>query len=135
MKRPDAEGVSVVDEPVVLLVDDDPHVLSALRRGLRREKVTIQTARNAREALERLAEGTIALVISDYCMPGMSGVELLTMIRSDWPSTKRMLLSGWTDEIPAAELKAADLFGMLSKPWDDMELRTTLRRAVGLAND
>lgn len=127
--------MSVTAPPVVLLVDDDPHVLSALRRALRREKVTIQTARDAREALARLAEGAVALVISDHRMPGMSGVELLTVIRSDWPSTKRVLLSGWTGEIPAAELKAADLFEVLSKPWDDMELRTALRRAVGQAED
>jgi CheY-like chemotaxis protein len=127
--------MSLAAPPVVLLVDDEPHVLSALRRGLRRENVTILTARNAREALERLAEGAVALVISDHRMPGMSGVELLTVIRSDWPSTKRMLLSGWTGEIPAAELRAADLFEVLSKPWDDMELRTALRRAVGQADD
>ena len=127
--------MSVADPPVVLLVDDDPHVLSALRRGLRREKVTVQTAGNAREALQRLAEGAIALVISDYRMPGMSGVELLTRVRSDWPSTKRVLLSGWTAEIPAAELKAADLFEVLAKPWDDAKLRTTIRSAVGHSDD
>ncbi len=118
------------EPPIVLLVDDDPNVLSALRRGLRREKLTIQTAPNAREALERLAEGPIALVISDHRMPGMSGLELLTSIRSDWPSTKRILMSGWTAEIPTAEMKAADLFEVLSKPWDDTELRNAIERAM-----
>jgi DNA-binding NtrC family response regulator len=120
---------------VVLLVDDDPHVLSALRRGLRREHVTIQTARNAREALDRLAEGAIALVISDQRMPGMSGTALLTRIRAGWPSTRRILLSGWTDEIPPTELKAADLYELLPKPWDDTKLRRAIRGAVGLSED
>ncbi len=117
--------------PRVLLVDDDAHVLSALRRGLRREEITIETARDARAALEVLQGGSVDLVISDHRMPGMSGIELLETIRGRWPSTVRILLSGWSAEIPAADLKAAGLFAVLSKPWDDKELRSAIRRAVG----
>ena len=118
--------------PVVLLVDDDANVLSALRRSLRREKITIRIARDAREALERMADEPVDLVISDHRMPGMSGVKLLTAIRSQWPKTARILLSGWTGEIPGEELAAAGLYAVLSKPWDDAALRNAIDAAVGL---
>jgi len=107
-------------------------VLSALRRSLRREKITIQIARDAREALERMGDEPIDLVVSDHRMPGMSGVELLKAVRARWPKTERILLSGWSSEIPTSELKAAGLFEVLSKPWEDAELRSAINRAVGL---
>ncbi len=121
-------------QPVVLLVDDEAHVLSSLRRGLRRGKFTIRTAREGRGALEIMAAHSIDLVISDHRMPGMSGVELLTTIRTRWPQTERILLSGWTEEISPSELKAAGLFEVLSKPWDDGELRRAIRGALALAD-
>lgn len=119
--------------PVVLFVDDEAHVLSALRRGLRREPITIETASSARAALTRLEEGPVALVVSDYKMQGMSGIELLKTIRAKWPETQRILLSGWSSEIPAAELDAAGLHSVVSKPWDDIEIRTMIRSAVRIS--
>jgi CheY-like chemotaxis protein len=115
-----------------LLVDDDPRVLSALRRGLRREAIRIETAGNAREALDLLADDAIDLVISDQKMPGLSGIELLERVRSRWPETQRILLSGWTSEIPQAKLDAAGLFCVIAKPWEDAELRRSIRKAVGI---
>ena len=119
-------------QPVVLLVDDESHVLSALRRSLRREAIKVETAGNAREALAWLAGDSVDLVISDQKMPGMSGIELMKTIRSRWPGTRRILLSGWTSEISKADLNAAGLFCVLAKPWDDAELRQSIRKAVGL---
>lgn len=119
-------------QPVVLLVDDEDHVLSALRRSLRRESIAVETARNGREALERLAENPVDLVISDQKMPGMTGVELLKTIRARWPATQRILLSGWSSEISMIAMDSAGLCCVISKPWDDAELRCSIRKAVGL---
>ena len=119
--------------PRILLVDDEPRVLSALRRGLRREPLEIESAASGEEALELLGARRFALVISDQKMPGMSGVDLLARVRRDWPSTQRVLLSGWSSEIPEHEVGAAGLFAILPKPWDDAEIRDTIRRAVGLS--
>lgn len=124
--------MSPKNQPVVLLVDDEAHVLSALARGLRREAVRVETARNAREALEWLSSDSIDLVISDQKMPGLSGIELLKTIRTRWPGTRRILLSGWTSEISKADLGAAGLFCVIAKPWDDEKLRRSIRKAVGL---
>ena len=120
-------------EPTVLLVDDDAHVLSALGRGLRREALQVATACNAREALDQLTEGAIDLIVSDQKMPGMSGIELLKTVATKWPATRRILLSGWASEISQDDLEAADLYCVIAKPWDDAELRRSIRAAVGLA--
>ncbi len=119
--------------PVVLLVDDDARVLSALRRALRREAYDLEVAGNAARALERLAiDPPIALVISDYKMPGMNGIELLTRVRSRHPETARILLSGWACEICASDREAAGLVALLAKPWDDGELKDSIRAALPL---
>jgi YesN/AraC family two-component response regulator len=127
-----SRNVSPKSQPVVLLVDDEAHVLSALRRGLRREAITIETARNGSEALEWLTGNPVALVISDQRMPGMSGVELLKTVRARWPATQRILLSGWSSEIPKMAIDAAGLFCVIAKPWEDRELRSSIRKAIGL---
>jgi len=124
------ESVSDEARPVVLLVDDEPRVLSALGRSLRREGVEIQTAANAREALERIAAGSVDLVISDQKMPGMQGIELLAAIRERSPRTARILLTGWSGEIPQSQLDQAGLFALIAKPWDDDGLRKALRDAL-----
>lgn len=124
--------MSQKDQPVVLLVDDESHVLSALRRCLRREPIRIETALNAREALEWLADHSVDLVISDQKMPGMSGTELLKTIRTRWPDVQRILLSGWSSEIPKTDLDAAGLLRVLAKPWEEAELKRSIREAVGL---
>lgn len=117
--------------PIILLVDDEPHVLSALKRTLRREGLEIETAGHAREALDRLAEGPpVDLVISDHKMPGQAGVDLLSAIRRDSPKTARILLSGWATEIPEATLQGAGCAAVLSKPWDDVELKVAIQAAL-----
>jgi adenylate cyclase len=123
-----------VDEgPIVLLVDDDPRVLSALARSLRREPYKIETAENGARALERVASRPeIKLVVSDFKMPGMTGIELLSAVRAQSPNTARILLSGWTSQISALELEAAGLFASHAKPWDDRELKASIRTALGI---
>lgn len=117
--------------PIVLLVDDEPHVLSALKRTLRREGLEIETAGHAREALDRLAAGPpVDLVISDHKRPGQAGVDLLGAIRRDSPRTARILLSGWASEIPEAALQRAGCAPAPSKPWDDTELKVAIQAAL-----
>ena len=119
--------------PVVLLVDDDDRVLSALRRALRREPFEIETAANGARALDRLAaDPPVSLVVSDYKMPGMTGIQLLTTVRADYPHTARILLSGWASGISSREREAAGLLEVLAKPWDDADLKASIRAALGI---
>lgn len=117
--------------PVVLLVDDEPRVLSALRRSLRREGYRLETAEHPARALERLASSPpVDLVVSDHKMPGMTGAEMLAEVARRRPETARILLSGWVAEISEAKLAEADPAAVLGKPWDDAELKTAIREAL-----
>ena len=63
-------------------------------------------------------------------MPGRSGVDLLREVRRASPTTARILLSGWTAEIDAEALADAACAAVLSKPWDDAELKGAIRSAL-----
>ena len=117
--------------PSLLLVDDEDRVLSSLKRALRREGWLIVTAESSREALEILESHAFDVVLSDEKMPGMSGVELLGRIAESHPSTVRLLLTGWSEAISQEALGAAGVEKVISKPWDDVELKALLRRYLG----
>ncbi len=124
----------MADAPCVLLVDDEARILSALRRCLRREGFEILTAESAAEALRILDAHPVDAIVSDQKMPGGSGLALLAAAARRRPNAARMLITGVTDEIPRAELEAAGVCALITKPWDDTRLKATLRRALGLGD-
>jgi response regulator RpfG family c-di-GMP phosphodiesterase len=111
----------------ILMVDDEPQVLDSLRRELR-GRVNLTTAQSGQEALEMLeAQGPFAVVISDFKMPGMNGVELLKRIRNAAPDTVRMMLTGYADvESTIQAVNEGNIFRFLTKPCDT----ETLLRAL-----
>ncbi|MRR50095.1 MAG: EAL domain-containing protein [Rhodocyclaceae bacterium] len=114
----------------ILLVDDEPSILSALRRLLRREGYTIFTAASGAEGLELLATHEVGVVISDARMPEMSGAEFLGRVREMHPDTVRIMLSGYTDlDAVTSAVNRGELFRFLGKPWEDTELLETIRDA------
>jgi diguanylate cyclase (GGDEF)-like protein/PAS domain S-box-containing protein len=114
----------------VLLVDDEPSILAALRRLLRREGYNIVTANGGAEGLELLAAHEIGVVISDARMPEMTGAEFLGRVREMYPETVRIMLSGYTDlEAVTSAVNRGELFRFIAKPWDDAELLGILRDA------
>jgi response regulator RpfG family c-di-GMP phosphodiesterase len=117
--------------PVLLIVDDEARILTALRRVLRSESYEILTAETPAEALQLLDERSVDLVLSDHKMPGMSGLELLARAALKQPSAGRILITGWTEEVPPADLAAIGVRALLPKPWDNAELKATLRAALG----
>jgi len=117
--------------PILLIVDDEVRILAALRRALRKEGYRIITAESTGRALELLAEHPVDLVLSDHKMPGMSGVELLAEARRLRPVAARILITGWTEAVPKAEMESVGIEAMIPKPWDDAQLKDCLRRALG----
>ncbi len=111
----------------LLIVDDEPEVGRALRRLLRAE-FEVAIALGGAEALARLEAFDPDVVLSDFRMAGMNGVELLAEVRRRRPATRRVLLTGDTD--PAVEAWVESLGAncpVLHKPWSDRELLALLR--------
>ena len=116
---------------VVLIVDDEPRILSAVRRSLRREGYEILTAETPAEALSILEARSVDVIVSDHKMPGMNGLEFLALAAVRRPQAARFLITGWTAEVPARDLEALGIRALLAKPWDDAELMAALRSALG----
>jgi CheY-like chemotaxis protein len=125
-------SIEVADSALstLLLVDDEPSVLSSLKRLLRRENYRILAADSGEAALKLLAENEVGVILTDQRMPGMTGTELLARARAMHPRAVRMVLSGYTglDSITEA-INRGEIFKFLTKPWDEMELLDAIREA------
>ena len=115
--------------PLLLVVDDEERILSALRRSLRREGYEIVTSESVHDALRIIDERPVDMILSDQKMPGMSGLQFLAEVAKRRPGAARMLITGWTEEIPPQKLEELGIFALINKPWDDAQLKETLRRA------
>lgn len=115
----------------VLLVDDEPIVLTSLRETLRSEGYTLVLANSAAEALESARQHVLSVVVSDYQMPDMTGVELLREIRKLRPEALRILISAVpTAENLVAAVNEAEIFKFIIKPWRREELVAAVREAA-----
>lgn len=131
----DSDGIgpaseALADERVVLILDDEPSILSAIRRVLRREGYRLLEATSADDAFNLLAMHRVGVVVSDHRMPGMTGSEFLRRVKDLYPETVRILLTGYTEinsVMSAVNLGA--IFRFLTKPWEDDALRDSIRDA------
>jgi two-component system NtrC family sensor kinase len=124
--RPEA-----VRPSTILIVDDDEHVRRALRRVLRRARCKILDAPDAAVGLELLAQEPVQVVVSDYRMPGLSGVEFLRIVKERWPRIQRVLLTGQADSTAIEEaVNQSEIFRFIWKPWDDTHLIITIQSAI-----
>jgi response regulator RpfG family c-di-GMP phosphodiesterase len=112
---------------VLLLVDDEARILSAMRRSLRREGYEILTAESAAEGLRILSSRKVDLVLTDQKMPGKSGLEFLAEVADRYPEVARLLITGWPEEIPRDQIELLGIRALIPKPWDDQQLRAVLR--------
>ena len=124
-------NASPSQKPGILFVDDEVNILKALARLFRIEPVCVYTASSGGEALETLESEPIQLVVSDQNMPGIHGVQLLEEIRQRWPDVIRMMLTGYTDmHIAVQAINKGEIYRLITKPWNDEELRTIVRQAL-----
>ena len=117
-------------KPALIVVDDDPQVLAAVRRDLRahyRQDYTIISASSGEEALTTIKElksrgDSLAMVISDQRMPGLQGTDVLAQSRETYPLARRVLLTAYSDIDAAIKaINVSHLDHYLSKPWDPPE--------------
>ena len=118
----------------VLLVDDEQNVLRALARLLRRDGYQIFTASTFHDAFEILGTQNIHVVMSDHRMPEGKGTEFLSRVKATHPRTIRLILSGYADVGAVTEaINGGAVYRFLTKPWNDDDLRETLREAMRMA--
>jgi len=121
-------------KPSVLIVDDEPMILRSLRRLLHHEPYELTTAGSGKEAMELFESQTFDVVVSDNRMCDMTGVELLAEVREKWPDTVRIILSGYSEVSSIlASVNDGEVFRFLIKPWNDVELKDHIARAVEVA--
>lgn len=115
----------------ILLVDDEPHILDALRRMLR-DEFLIDTAPDPAVALERLRDnGPYSVILSDFQMPRMNGAEFLAAARELHPDTSRILLTGQADLAGAASVvNSGGILRLLLKPASRAEVTGALHAGV-----
>lgn len=115
----------------VLCVDDEPNILSSLRRLFRKEPYRLLTAHSAAEALQLLARHRVQLVICDQRMPDMSGTTFLNQVKASYPDIIPIILSGFTDVDAITEsINRGHIYKFFLKPWNDRDLRIEIRKAL-----
>jgi response regulator RpfG family c-di-GMP phosphodiesterase len=115
----------------ILFVDDEPKTLEAFERQLRK-RFSIRTAGSADEALAILEkDGPCAVIVSDMRMPGMDGIQLLSLVKNLYPDTVRIMLTGNADQETAiGSVNDGQIFRFLTKPTTPQALTTSLEVAV-----
>lgn len=116
----------------ILCVDDERNVLRSLERIFWDDDYLIMTAGSGEEGLRLLAEAPqVQVVISDFRMPGMNGVEFLKEVYRRHPDTLRIVLSGYADTAAVvAAINEGKIYKFIPKPWNDDELRMTVAKAL-----
>jgi len=116
---------------VLLVVDDEPGILAALQRTLRREGYQIVAVDSVPAALRTLRGQRVDLLVTDHKMPSESGLDLIREVATHWPGIPRFLLTGWAGEIDPEEIRRLGVRALIPKPWDDAALKARLREALG----
>ena len=118
-------------EQRILFVDDEPQILQAYKRTLRKN-FKIVCAEGGREALEVLSSsGPFAVIVSDMKMPEMNGAELLYQVKNKYPLTIRLMLTGNADQQTAVDaINTADVFKFINKPCPPIEMIPILQSAL-----
>jgi len=107
----------------MVVVDDDPGVVSALRRTFRDVDFLVWSTTDPQEALDWIRTGEVAVLVADNQMPVMSGTSLFQLAKSCSPRTARIMLTGHAGEDLVVHARGEGLFELFAKPWDDGDLR------------
>src|SRR5471030_1139844 len=117
--------------PTLLCVDDEPNILSALRRLFRARGYRVLLAEGGAEGLRILEQESVDLVISDMRMPEMDGARFLAQVRQRWPDTLRLLLTGYSDIQSIQDaINCGEIYRYITKPWDDNDIVLLVRHAL-----
>jgi len=120
----------------VLFVDDEVQILNAIRRGLRKESYKMFFASSGSEALKIMEEESIHVVVTDMRMPKMTGLDLLTKVKDQYPDVVKLILSGYTQlQQIIVTINRIDIYRFITKPFDiDEDLKVAVQSAIDYYN-
>jgi len=121
-----------VEQGKLVIVDDEEMVLTSIASFLRLEtSYDVSTFTRATAALEHVERNDVDLVISDFLMPEMDGLQFLRRVRDLRPQVPRVILTGYADKENAIKaINEVGLFQYIEKPWNNDELRLVIRNGV-----
>ena len=114
----------------VLVVDDEETVRNLLQRMLEEAGYNVVTAANGQEALEKVSQLKIELVLLDIKMPGMSGIEVLRQLTTNWPETCVVMATAVADAETAVEAMKLGAYDYITKPFNRDDVVLKVRRAM-----
>ncbi len=117
---------------VIAIVDDEEMVLTSLRSFLVLEtEYEVETFTSPEEAIEKLPGMNLDLIISDYLMPEMNGIDFLLEVKKIHPFATRILLTGYADKENAIKaINEVGLYQYVEKPWDNDDLKITIQNGL-----
>jgi DNA-binding NtrC family response regulator len=120
------------NESAVLIVDDEEMVITSLRAYLQLEAdYRVEGITDPEEAADYLEKNRVDIVISDYLMPKMNGIQLLARAKQLQPEATRVLLTGHADKQSAIQaINEVGLFQYLEKPWENAQLLLVIRNGI-----
>lgn len=121
--------------PVILIVDDEEMVLTSIRAFLSLEtEYEVMPFSDPEEAAAYLEKNPSDVIVSDYLMPKMNGIQFLAKAKQLQPETPRVLLTGHADKQSAIRaINEVNLFQYLEKPWDNAQLLLVINGAIDRA--
>lgn len=116
----------------VLFVDDEIHILNSLRRGLLGENYKCVFVDSGEKALKVMSEEIFSVIVTDMRMPNMNGLKLLKEVKSKYPDTIRIVLSGYTQFSQLmSTINQAEIFKFIAKPWNlENEFKPIINQAI-----
>jgi DNA-binding NtrC family response regulator len=115
----------------ILIVEDEEDARHLLEQTLATEGYRVLSATNPAEAFEIMQKARVDVIISDHVMPGMSGLEFIKKAREMFPGIIRIILTGRADAgMAISAINEGEVYRIITKPWNDAELKQTLKNAL-----
>ncbi|MGB9498520.1 MAG: response regulator [Dissulfuribacterales bacterium] len=114
----------------ILVVDDEKRICHNVKKILSKNNFEVTEALNAKDALDKMAKESFSLLISDIVMPDMNGLELLKLVKNEWPLTKAVMMTAYASTDTAVKAIRLGALDYIPKPFTPDELRTTIDRAL-----
>lgn len=114
----------------ILVVDDETRICHNVKKILAKNNFEVTSAQSAQEALDKMAKESYSLLISDVVMPGMNGLELLKLVKNEWPLTKAVMMTAYASTDTAVKAIQLGALDYIPKPFTPEELRDIVDQAL-----